>query len=808
MNSCIQFEPVQSGQTVSHYKILEKIGSGGMGCVYKAEDLRLNRLVALKFLGPNLSVDQSALSRFRRESQATAALSHPNLCTLYTIEEHAGEPFMVLELLEGKTLDRLTQGLPIGLEQLVKLATEVARGLEAAHSAGVIHRDIKPSNIFVTNRGDVKILDFGLAKLNMATAWDRGRSPVADATLTRLDSGTLAGTTFGTIAYMSPEQVRAENLDHRTDVFSFGAVLYELTTGQRAFPGDSVGVILDGILNRPPVRPQQLRPEVPPALAFIIDKALEKDRTQRYQSSGDIRADLERIQQDLPPARRPLKALRRPYSVRFLGPAISLVLLVCALGLLRISGWKFPSTSAHRNLQSLAVLPLENLSGDKDQAEFADGMTEELIATLGRLGDIRVISRTSTSQFRGTHKPLPEIARQLNVDAVVEGAILRSKDRVRITARLIQASDDKQLWTNSYERDLHDVLKLQDEVAHSIVNELRGELRKPNRSAFNNSRIINPDAYDAIIEGRYLWNKRDEQSLHKAIQQFQKSIEIEPVNAAAYVGLADSYNALGYGNYLSPADSFLRAKVAASKALEIDPSSADAHASLGYATMYFDWDFNRAENEFQQAIEINPNLASAHQWYAYLLMAKEHPDEARLQIDLARQLDPLSVPINTDMAFTYYYSGHPGEAIRFIRTALSMNPKFPLAHFWLGRIYTAESRYPEALAELKSAEPLRNWQPTMAALGYLYGQWRKAAEVRRILNEFKLLENSDRYVSGYALALVYAGSGDKAEALHRLEQAYSERSHWLVWLKLDPRWNSLRSEPKFKDLVRRVGLPD
>jgi len=487
--------------------------------------------------------------------------------------------------------------------------------------------------------------------------------------------------------------------------------------------------------------------------------------------------------------------------------ALALVAALVALGVGAVRGRLF--SRAVPPIRSLAVLPLENLTGDPAQEYFADGMTDALITDLGQVSALHVISRTSAMQYKGAKKfLLPQIARELNVDAVVEGTVTRSGSRVRIDVQLIEAATDRHLWAKAYERELTDILALQADVARAITGEIQIKLTPDEETRLQGARRVNPAAYDALVRGRYLWNKRDEESLRNAMDQFRQAIDADPTYAAAYVGLADCYNQHGYNNYLSPEDSFPRAKAAALKALELDPSSADAHASLGFATMYFDWDFQQAEKEFRRAFELNRNAPSAHQWYAYLLTAMERPKEALAEIVQAKKLDPLSVPINTDMAFIYYYTGRSEEALRFVRTALEMNPKFPLGHFWLGRIYTSQGHYEGALAEFTAVGPLRSWQPTMAALGFLYGVWGKPAEARKILDEFDALKKQGRYQSPYAVGLVYAGLGRRPDTFLQLEKAYLERSHWLVWLKRDPRWDSVRGDPQFKALVRRVGLPN
>lgn len=787
-----------------------------MGVVYKVEDTRLHRFVALKFLPEEFARDPHALNRFQREAQAASALNHPNICTIYDIGEHEGRPFIAMELLEGQSLRRLIGAGPLKTALLLDLGIQIADALDAAHSKGIVHRDIKPDNIFVSDRGQAKLLDFGLAKLRPAERQGAEGADISEIPTAAVgEFMTTPGLTMGTVAYMSPEQVRAGQLDHRSDLFSFGLVLYEMATGRQAFSGDSVGVVFEAILNRAPASARLLCPELPPKFEEVIQKALNKDRDLRYQAAADLRADLQRLRDGSSPvgAAEPSRGVSKVHGVPRWWPvaaAGALIALLAVLVGLNVRGLRnrMQGGSGGRGIQSLAVLPLENRSSGKEQENFAAGMTDELTTTLAKIGSLRVISRSSTVSFKGTRLPLREIARQLNVDAVVEGTVLRSGNRVRITAELIQAAPEKHLWAEEYERDVRDILTLQSEVAQAIAREVQVKLTPNDQARLRDTRRVNPDAFDALVRGRFLWNKRDEESLHKAVEQFQRALEADPTYPPGYVGLADSYNALAYSNYLSPADSFPLAKEAASKAIELDPALADAHASLGYATMYYDWDFRKAEQEFRRALELNPNAPPAHHWYAYLLTALEHPDEARAQIDQARKLDPLSVPINTDMAFTYYYTGHTQEAIRFVNTALEMNPKFPLGHFWLGRIYTSPGHYEDALGEFTKVGALRTWQPTMAALGFLYGVWGKPAEAQKILEEFDALKKQRRYQSSYAVGLVYAGLGNRAETFRRLQMAFVERSHWLVWLKLDPRWASVRDDPRFKDMVRRVGLPD
>ncbi len=777
------------GQILGHYRITEKVGEGAMGVVFRAHDERLHRDVAVKVLPGGALVDDDARKRFRREALALSRLNHPNVQSVYDFDTQDGVDFLVVEFVPGVTLAERIAGGALSWSEASQLGAQLVEGLAAAHQQGVVHRDLKPANVRVTPDGRVKLLDFGLAKMS------------SQVESVAVDNLTRSRTVVGTLMYMAPEQLRGLPADARSDIFALGVVLYEMTTGRHPFDCRVEPAMAYEIINKTPPVPSEIRRDLPIRASTLIMKCMEKDSDRRYQSANEVLAMLRAPDA---PETIATNTWARARVVRV--GAIGLGAVAIALVFLATKAGWFDGSPARADIESLAVLPLKNLSADPEQDYFADGMTEALITDLGRIAALRVISRTSAMRYKDSTKALPEIGRELSVDALVEGSVLRDGDRVRINAQLIDADTDEQLWSESYERDLRDVLGLQSEVARSIASAIELTLTPVEQALLGERRPIARAAYEEYLKGQYFLHQSSREGFLKSIRHFESAIREDSSYAESYAGIADAYLSLDDGDYMPEAEARTKARQAANQALALDETLANAHLSLGHLAIH-EWQWAVADRELRRAIELNPSYAPTYRYWANYLIAFARYDEAIAAAKKGEELDPLWLAMGSTVGFQLLRAGRVDEALAQARKLLDMNPNFRAGHGLLCAIYATRGMYDEAVDEARIQLALDDSSNvTLGMAGFVYGRAGRTDEARAALS---LLHDASRRgpVSAINFAAVHIGLGQTDSAFVWLEKAYEERSEWLAHLKVDLMFESLRGDPRLDDLARRIGLP-
>jgi eukaryotic-like serine/threonine-protein kinase len=803
------------GSRIGPYSIQKQLGAGGMGEVFLAEDVRLGRKVALKLLDPSLTGDGQSRLRFLREARLAATLDHPNICTIHEVGEARGRPFIAMQFVEGETLRQSIGGRPMSLESLLSISLQVADGLAAAHAQGIVHRDIKTGNIIVTPRGQAKILDFGLAKLLERDGGEAGTDM------------TMSGAVIGTPTSMSPEQARNEQVDHRSDIFSFGVVMYEMATGHTPFNGKTRADVISGLLREAQTPAADLNSEIPARMSTLIDRALAKNPPDRYQSVPEMVVELRQVVSDVGGLDRlfnsaeslrdvaPLVPFRRLALLGPLGRGMQsrtaavlfgvMVLLIAGVALaIYYSRREQPQPATP--IKSIAVLPFKPLNPESRDEVLELGMADTLISKLSRIKQVTVRSLSAVRQYTAVNQDAVAAGREQKVDAVLEGNVQRSGDKVRVTARLVRVADSEAIWTDQFDASMTDIFAMQDSISERVVRALAVKLSSEEKSLLTKGNAQNPEAYRLYMLGRYQLEKSTDDGTRKALENFRQAINSDPSYALAYVGLADAYIALGAFNALSPRETFPNAKEAVLQALQLDEHLAEAHVSLANAMFLYDWNWAGAEDEFKRALAINPGYSDAHQMYGFFLSSKGRSDEAVREMQQAQELDPLSLPKITAVGEALYMARRYDEATAAFQRALEMDPNSGFAYWALGRAYTEKGMYAEAITAFQKSIPLSGDSPDEpASLGCVYARSGRRAEARKIVEDLKKLAKK-KYIAPTVFAELYVALGDKDQAFDWLDKAYDAHDFILVSLKVEPTFDNLRSDARFTALLKRIGL--
>ena len=782
------------GSRLGPYEIVSPLGAGGMGEVYRALDTRLHREVAVKVLPASYSQDPDRLRRFEQEARAASAINHPNILTVHDVGQHDGAPYVVTELLEGETLRGRMAAGGLSPRRALEHALQIAHGLAAAHERGIVHRDLKPENIFATRDGRVKILDFGLAKLTETT------TAASQTSLPTAAPATDPGVVLGTMGYMSPEQVRGKPADARSDIFAFGAILYEMLSGRRAFHGDTAADTMSSILTKDPPELSATNRDISPGLDRVVRHCLEKDPERRFHSAHDLAFGLEALS-DSSGARPPLPPPARAWKRIALPIAAAAAILAATAGI-----WLRRSTAAETALDSIAVLPFINATRDPETEYLSDGITESIINSLSRLPQLRVVARSSVFRYKGRGDDAQRAGRELKVRAVVSGKVIQRGDTLSVQADLVDVGNGSQIWGDHYDRKLSDILAIQEEIANDISEKLRLRLTGDQKEKLRKRYTESTEAYQLYLKGRYAWEKRTPSGLRQSSEYFQKAIENDPAFALAYSGLADSYVVLPAYSIRAPAEAYPRARAAARKALEVDDSLAAAHATLGLILTLYDHDWSSAESELTRAIELDPTYATARFWYGLLLSSLGRTDEALGQIQKAREADPFSAIIRSNAVRFLVFARHFDQAIPEGRKAAQEFPNFAQSHLFLATAYEATGMRTEAAAEFRKAGEVSGRTPQgLFHLGSAQAVKGQRPEALATIDELETLA-SRGYVSPAFIAGIFLRLGEKDEGFVWLDRACDDRSYETTFLKVDPLFDGVRSDPRFADLLRKAGF--
>ena len=821
--------PLSSGTNLGRYRIHSLLGAGGMGEVYLAQDTRLNRRVAIKVLPADLVSNLQRIRRFKQEAQAASALNHPNIITIHEIGEESGTHFIATEFIDGESLRQRMRRERVTLGEALEISVQAASALTAAHDNGIIHRDIKPENIMLRRDGYVKILDFGLAKLTEKSPAHQSSDSDA-STLLQTDPGTV----MGTVAYMSPEQVRGKEADARTDIFSLGVVLYEMATRKLPFQGETASDLIAALLKSEPVLPSSFNREIPAELERIILKTLAKDREERYQTARDLLIDLKALKQDLE-FRNKLERTASPNreaaktqifrATTADGPhttssaeyvvsgiknhkrSLAIILSVLVLAAAGFGYWFYANHTANtKQIESIAVLPFQNGSGNAENEYLSDGMTESLISSLSQIPKLNVKARSSVFRYKGKETDLKKIAQELRVQAILSGRVVQRGEQLILNLELVDAVTENILWAEQYNRRQTDLVALQNEIARDVTNKLRIKLSGADEQKLAKKYTQNAEAYQLYLKGRYERAKFTTEGLLKSIEYYDQAIGVDPTYALAYVGLSGSYQSLGSIKAIPHEEALLKARFAAERALVLDDSLAEAHLAMAAVRYFLEWNWESSAAEFKRALEINPNDAESHMLFSFYLASVGRVDESLHLIRRARELDPLSPIINAHVGSRLYFARRYDEASDELKKALEMNPNLHVIRYGLGNVYERQGRYAEALAEYqKMPADAPNHLGATGWIAHLYAVSGRPAEARSELKRLREMGQSG-HISNYLIALTYGALGDKDEAFTYLEKAREEREYTMLWVKVEPQLDSLRSDPRFQDLLRHIGL--